>query len=153
MTWTKDSLHHWSNQIQVYRCIQIITIEFNDCLSYTCWPIFQAYILSVQVLSIYVCVKLHDVVHFSFVTAFAGVTFLCFVYDLSTYGTVGRVYNSSTEFLRRTRGSRNKEWSRVRKSIPATGVSVGGCYTISLMTVLTFVSFALNVTTNFLVST
>ena len=152
-SWTKYELHRTRTSIKIFKSMQILSIQFNNCFRTVLMPITNLFVLGVHIACIFASVKFHSVLELPFMLAFACGLGLCFTFEFITYPLMGSVYENSVAFVNGPDENSDKEWRRVKRALPALGFSVGGCHSIRKQSVLSFTSLVCTMASNLLVST
>ena len=114
----------------------------------------HAFVVLLQVVSVFVVVKFHDKLPIVFLVAFAGCAVMGLGYEILSVPMYGNIYEKSSKFLRvYNEKSLAKEWRMMRRALSVLGVNVGGRYVLMPQTTLTFISLGMTMTANLLVST
>ena len=153
VSWTRLSPRGTSSSIRIFKSLQILTTMFNNSFQTALLPLFNMFLVGVQVLSLFICVRFHSELPIILITGCAICVLVTFSYVLMTYTKIGRITDSSAKFLRSPDGIRSKQWRQVKRSLPQLNISIGGCYNLQRHSVLTFVLLVCTATSNLLVST
>ena len=153
MSWTVFPLSRTSHAVQIYKCLQIIGILFNNTFRPILLSAGNLFVLSQHVIYTFVSIKFHDTLPILFIGTFISAIVLCFVYETVTFPLFGTVNTNSASFLARSGKSESKEVRKTRRGLMELGVSAGGCYLMKRYSLLTFMLLVCTTTGNLLVST
>ena len=152
-TWTKYLLYDKETALKIYRSLQILNTQINNAICQTVLPGTMIFVVVVQTISCFVCIKFHTALPLPLLGVFSSVATFCLIFELFTYPLEANVYEKSVAFLRMNGGSISKERRLAKRALRKLGVSVGKAYVIQRQTPLTLISFVISITSNLLVST
>ena len=125
----------------------------NNAFCNPIFPVGTVFVVLVQTISCFVCVKFHAALPLPLLVAFLSIAGFCFLFELATYPMEANVYERSTAFLGTSDEKIDKERRMGKRALRRLGVSVGKAYFIQRQTSLTLISFVISITSNLLVST
>ena len=146
-------LHDKTTALKIYRSLQILNTQINNAVCHTLLPIGMIFVVLVQTVSCFVCIKFHTALPLPLLGAFASIAGFCALFELVTYPMEANVYERSGAFIGMLDGKISKERRLAQRALRRLGVSVGQVYVIKRQTPLTFISFVISITANLLVST
>ena len=152
-TWTKYLLHEKGTALTIYRSLQILNTQVNNVMCTTVLPVGVFFVVFMQVISCFVCIKFHTALPLPLLSAFSTIASFCFAFELITFAMEAEVYERSGTFLGIMDGNNSKERRLAKRALKRMGVSVGKAYLTDRQTPLELVSFVISTTSNLLVST
>ena len=127
--------------------------QVNNAVCHIVLPVGVIFVILVQTISCFVCIKFHTALPLPLLGAFLSVAGFCFVLELVTYPMEANVYERSVTFLGMLDENISKERRLAKRALRRMGISVGRAYVIQRQTPLTLISFVITITSNLLVST
>ena len=127
--------------------------QVNSAICATVLPMFVIFVVLMQTISYFVCIKFHTVLPLPLLGAFAAVGSFCFAFELITFAMQVNVYEGAGTFLGMLEGDISKERRLAKRALKRLGVSMGKAYIIQRQTPLELISFVITNTANLLVST
>ena len=152
-TWAKYLLHDNAVALKIYRSLQILNTQVNNVMCTTVLPVVVFFVVFMQVISCFVCIKFHTALPLPLLSAFSTIASFCFAFELITFAMEAKVYERSGAFVGMMDGNNSKETRLPKRALKRMGVSVGKAYLIDCQTPLELVSFVISTTSNLLVST
>ena len=151
-SWTKSLLYRTRSAQKIYRSMQILTTQFNNSMRDVILPVAMVFIICMQTVGFFLCIKYHTALPLPLLAAFSCVCVICLVFEVVTYPMLANVYETSVTFVNMYDGNLGREWRMSKRALPHLFASVGKTYIIKRETALTFISLVISVTVNLLVS-